>query len=376
METGTELLFGNITQTPLPNVSASATTATTIVASATIPTGKTALTVVVPTFVNPARLTISLTNPVIVGDTAVIRITGTCLDGSGEIATTTVTEEIPFETGITGNTIVSDVYFYTVTAVEVEGWTSGDISITGFDESRTVTFNCQDDKLIRFLILEAAKGIVLNTYSGVISTGLSFTFNRGSAIVYDVGFTGRRAQLYRDLQGRIGGAAAKTSAANVGLATTEVFTGWQCELTLNGTPAAITEATFGMAQNLEPTGAISRRRWEEVKPFRQTRNVTADMTVIYAPENDYARIFRNNFTMANCRITLLHRPFGGFPWKTSFILPQAQVANNPDAEAGEGLLTQNVRVKSFTSDIGLATPDDIRIECDYSKYRQLREFTV
>lgn len=371
---GTELIYAGLTQTTAPVVTGAITaTETTIVNDTDLSAA--AVTVVNPGFDNPVRLKIVLTSPV-AGDAASIEITGTCLDGSGNLTRTTVTEEITYESGVTGSTIITDVHFYDVTAVSHEGWTSGDMTITGIDESRTVRFNSQDNRLIRFWTTEVAKGLVLNVYTGVIPVGMNFTFNRGNAVVYDTQFTGRRAFLYQDLQERMGVAAKKTSAANLGLATTEVFVGWQCELTVNGVRMPVTEATFTMNQNLQPTGVVTGVPWEDVKPFRSVRNVTMDMTNLYDPANNFARIFRSNLTMANTRLTLKHRPFAGYPWEVSFVMPQVQITNLPDAETPEGLLTQSIRAKSFTSGIGLSVPDDLYIIANYSKYNPVREFTI
>ena len=374
---GTELLFANLLQSRLPTVVSPAVTTVRIVLASNNGDLSAAIPAVTnPDLPNPARLNITVASPVVAGDKAVIYVTGTCLAGDGSLSRVEVTEEFEFESGASGVAFMSDVYFYEVTAITHEGWTSGNIGITVTDESRIVTFTPQDDRLVRFLICEAAKGLVLNTYFGVIATGMNFTFSRDSAVVYDTQFTGRRALLYQDLQGRMGNLAGKTSAANLGLATTEVFTGWQCEVTLNGTRLAATETTFGMAQNLTPTGVISGKPWEEVKPYRGTRNVNIDSSVIYAPQNNFARIFRNNLAIANVRVTLLHRPFAGYPWSTSYIMPQCQVTNLPDTETPEGLLLQNIRIKSYTRQIGLAVPDDVRIECAYSRYNQVREFAA
>lgn len=327
---------------------------------------------------NPTRVRIEFTTAarVTAGQVGLIEITGTCLDGSGKTDKyEDVTEQFTITTDgdVRPTDVNSQVFFKTVTAVKSSNFKAGKFKVTVQDTAEVVKFNGQDNKLTRFWVIEIAKGIFLNLYTGVITTGMSFDFDRGSPIVYDVGFTGRSAFLNEDINGRKGAAAKKlgpATAANsprLQIATTEVLTGWQCELRLNGVPAAITAATFNMQQNLTPTGAISGERPEAVKPVRSVRNSTIDMTVIYAPENDFARLFRNNITM-RAELIIKHAPYGGFPWRKAFIFPQAQVNANVDAEAGEGLMTQDIGIKAFTSGIGLATPDDVEIICDYSKY--------
>ena len=388
---GTELVFANLMQSlapthvarTAPGIGAGAIPAaiTTVSSTALGTTSSfTSHTVVATVHASPASATIAFSTAtrVAAGTVAMIEVTGTALDGSGSVDSyTEVTEQfmVPASGSAAPPNIITDVRWKTITAVRSLGFMAGDITVTTRDTAEVVTFEAQDNRLRRFWITEVAKGIVINVYTGVIITGMNFNFNRTSPVIFDTQFTGRRGFLYRDLNGREGNNAIKTAATGLRVGTTEVFTGWQCELTLNGVPAAITDATFTLAQNLQPTGVISRQRHEEVRPVRATRNVTIDCTVVYSPQNDFARLFRNNVTM-NSNVNIFHSPFAGFPWRTSFQMPQAQIMSNPDAETPEGLLTQNIRIKSFVSGIGLGSPDDVRIVSDYSGYVPVREYAL
>lgn len=336
---------------------------------------------------NPTRAKIEFGNSVRVtgGGLGIVEITGTCQDGEGGVIT--VTE--PFEVMTNGSSkpsdIMSDVYWIEITGVRTSGFSGVDdsnrtIGISVTDKAKVVTFVPNDSALVRFWLMEIVKGVVPNIYSGVIPTGMSFEISRDSAIIFNTSFTGRRDRQYRDLNNREDTNAVKTAingASNeLAVASTEIMTGWQCEIVLNGQRAAFTDGTFNYQPNLTPTGAVSGKRWEEVKPVRATRNVNAELTAIYAPENNFAKVFKNNITIRNIEINLVHSPFGGFPWRVSFIIPQGHITSLPDVETPQGLITQALNIKSFGSGIGLSAPDDMVIKADYSFYNPVRAFTI
>ena len=348
-----------------------------------------ALTVAVHTApTNPTRARISFGDGVRVdaGGLGKITITGTCQDGEGGI--TTVKEEFDvFPSGAAKPPdILSDVYFLNITASESSGFGVGTagatriVTIDQTDESKVVTFEANDSALVRFWLMEIVKGITPNLYTGVIPTGMSFEISRNAAIILNTTFTGRRDRLYKDLNFRDDDAAVKTAINGAGnelaAASTEIYTGWQCEVVLNGVPAPFTTGTFNYNPNLTPTEAVSQKRWEEVKPVRATRNVNADLTAIFSRQNNFAKIFKNNVTIRNIEVNVVHSPAFGFPWRISFQIPQGQVVSLPEVETPQGLVTQALNIKSFGSGIGLAVPDDMKIIADYSFYNPVRAYTI
>ncbi len=389
---GDETIFANLMQSLNPDhvkrtgigvgSGAIATAASPLVAQATLGTTAEVNHTIITAGaspVNPTRvlITFDANAAVAAGGTGVIEVEGTCLSGYGPESYTTLKEEFFFKTGGT-TTFYTDVHYKTITSIKSRGFSAGQITVTILDTAEVVTFTSQDNLLRRFWIMEVAKGTILNVYTGVLATGLDFEFSRGNtAIQYTVPLKGRRGFLYRDLNGRDKASAIKTDASNLVAASTEIMTGWQAELILGGSligniivggvRAPVRTATFSCNQNFDNTGAVTGVPWEDVKPYRQRRNVTITSEAIATPENDYSRIFKNNSSYA-AAININHYPFGGMAWRKSFILKNAQLTVLPEIETPEGLLVQPLSMKSFVSGIGLAIPDDLRIVCDYSAY--------
>jgi len=281
-------------------------------------------------------------------------------------------------------------YFTGLTSYSTSGWASaGTFSVKYTDTARKVTFTPQDQELVAFWFVRLVRGITPTMFSGVVGNNFSVTLGRDTPIEWTVECLGKRSWPNRNLRGEEwnAGSGDITNANrrgrrvvldnSIGFADPEIFTGWQCELSIGGTRMSLIDATMSLNQNLENSGVITGDRYEESPPFRGTdRELMVDGTVVYAPENNLSQIYLNNETLNDVRLSLRNRPRGGFPWLTRFLFPTTQINTNPDpASPRDGRITQTFNLKCFTEGVG-GGPKDYSIETFVTNYKAVREFAA
>ena len=263
------------------------------------------------------------------------------------------------------------------------GFGSGQIdSYIYVERARKVVFTPQDQELVAFWFVRLVKGITPNMYSGVIVNELSIALARDTALEATCTCLGKRVWNNRNLRGEEWSETDSSVGrkvdldASIGFANPDIFTGWQCEVNIGGTRAALIDATMSINQNLENSGVITGDRYEETEPFRGTdRETMVDGTIVYAPENNLSEIYLRNETLEDVKLKLRNKPRGGFYHLTQFDFGTTQLNTNPDpASPRDGRISQVFNLKCFTEGIG-GGPKDYAITCFFSDYTPVRDFS-
>ena len=306
---------------------------------------------------NPVQITATLASATLgSGGRGVVVITGTDNDDDP------IEETIAFVTA--SGSATTRLWFKTVTSVSVSGWTAGTVALTAQDKSAQVIFVPQDDEIIAFWTVEAAKGNVPNVYDGVVMQNASVEITRDALVSFDCTFLGRQARLYTNLSGATYDAstamtttnrATKTTRQDTGsnaieLASADVYGGWQSVLTAENSDIqiAMQDTTLTINQELEYTNVLGEQ-FQVTQPARgDKRLVQLESTVVYSRENNYSTYFQGNLVIPNVKVTWRQKGLGAYPYELVLDIPEAQLTADPDPAVTEtGTITQNVILKAI-----------------------------
>ena len=385
---GTALLYRMITQMLDPGdgvpVNGSDATAHTL-ADADLD-GAVSVTAIPAAITNPVQVKITPgADAALAGSTAStnIVITGTVQSGRGVNDFVELSETVNYTaTEVTASEVkTTDSYFKTVTAITSTDshWDSSgsdsEVAFTVEDTSKRVVFTPQDSKLAAYWDIEWTKGTVANLYRRVVANQIDISITRTEAILFALTCLGKDARTYQNFYGSTGADATKSSAAALGTASSETYTGWQCELNVNGIRFPLLDSTLTINQNLINSDVISGGRYQESPPVRDgNRECSLTGTVVFSPENDLSQAFTNNLNWRNIQVILRNQPLAGFPWQTVFRFPQGQLRTSPDpASPRNERITQSFELMMFTEDIGGDL--EYSIEADYANYIKPRVYS-
>lgn len=256
------------------------------------------------------------------------------------------------------------LWFKTVTEVTVSGFTAGTVGLVADDRSARVVFVPQDDELVAFWTVEAAKGNVPNVYDGVVMQNASVEITRDALVSFDCTFLGRQARLYQNLSGatlaynETAGSTNRATKTNImrtgsnhiASASADVYGGWQSILTAENSDiqVAMQDTTLTINQELEYTNVLGEQ-FQVTQPARgEKRLVQLESTVVYSRENNYSTYFQGNLVIPNVKVTWRQRGLGAYPYELVLDIPEAQLTVDPDPAVTEtGTITQNVTLKAI-----------------------------
>ena len=379
---GTALLLRNVTQTRNPEWDILGGTGQTLPATVNV-VANTELLKGTSTDATITDNLSSTTNPVqivvtpsatatIDGQTASVYIKGTD-HMDREIDYTLV-----FTSSTATTAATTPLYYKTVTQISSEGWQEASgktYGVTARDVATLVKFIPQDESLDCYWTIEVAKGLVPNVYWGCIANETTIEISREELLVANCSILGRDSRVYTNLAGDTGPTARKTDDSGLKRAQGSVFAGWQCVMTAEDTDieVAMQEATLTINQNLEYTNVLGTQS-QPSPPARSTKRlVELEATIVYAPENNFSEYFENNTNLPNVKLTFQQVALGAFPYKLTFIIPQAQLTSDPDpAVTDEGTIQQTVNIKAIRTS---TTAAEYSIEAEYSSYDRVRIYS-
>lgn len=329
---------------------------------------------------NPVQIHATLTGATLdSGGRGVVVITGT--DNDDDV----IEETIAFVGAATSG--ATRLWFKTVTSVSVSGFTAGTVGLVADDRSARVIFTPQDEELIAFWTVEAAKGNVPNVYDGVIMQNATVDITRDGLVSFDCTFLGRQARLYTNISGatynqrETAGSTNRATKSNIMRtgsnhitdASADVYGGWQSIMTAENSniQMAVQDATLTINQELEYTNVLGEQ-FQVTQPARgEKRLVQVEGTVVYSRENDYSTYFQGNLVIPNVQVTWRQKGLGAYPYELVLDIPEAQLTADPDpAVTDTGTIVQNVILKAIKPNI--ANIDyEYRFIARYSDYTAL-----
>ena len=379
---GTALLFRNVTQTRNPewdilggsgqilpatvNVVASTELLKSTSTDASIADDLSGTTNPVQVVVTPSA------TATIDGQTASVYLKGT--DHMDRV----IDETLTFTTATATTAATSPLWYKTITQISSEGWEEASgktFGVTATDRAALVKFIPQDESLVCYWTIEAVKGLVPNVFLGCISNETTIEISREELLIANCSLLGRDSKVYTNLAGDTGPTARATDDSGLKRAQGNVFSGWQCVMTAENTDieVAMQEATLTINQNLEYTNVLGSQSQPSPPARGAKRLVELEATIVYSPENNFSEYFENNVALPNVKLTFQEVALGGFPYKLSFIIPQAQLTSDPDpAVTDEGTIEQTVNVKAIRTS---TTAAEYSIECEYSSYDRVRIYS-
>lgn len=326
---------------------------------------------------NPVELNVifGINSNLIIGRIGVIVISGTDKDGLAieEIMRFRDDQVFPGASRKSRNFFSS----IDVGGINIDGFSSGTVSISIQDRASRVTFQPQDEVLAIFWLIELTKGITPNMYDGVIVNQLTASIARDTAMEFAATILGRKGAERRNLKGETGKAARRSDISLLEHASTTVFTGWQCEVSVNGWISPLLGATLTINQQLANADVITGDRHQESPPIPgPDRDCMVEGNIVYAPENNMSQWYLDNEVLPDVNVIFRNNTKGSFDCVTKIEYNECYISQNPDpASPREGRVEQAFSVMSFVDEIG-GPPTDYRIVCDFPDYEPVRDFSA
>lgn len=261
--------------------------------------------------------------------------------------------------------------------LDFENWSPGKIEFKVQDRASRVTFQPQDQVLAIFWLIELTKGITPNTYNGVLVNQLTASIARDTAMEFALTVLGRKGAERRNLKGETGPLARRSDATALENASTTVFAGWQCQVSVNGWISPLLGATLTINQNLSNADVITGDRHQESPPIPgPNRDCMVEGNIVYAPENNMSQWYLDNEVLPDVKVEYINSTKGSFLCKTTIEYDECYLSQNPDpASPREGRVEQPFSIMSFVDEIG-GPPKDYRIVCDFPDYAPVRDMTA
>lgn len=313
-------------------------------------------------------ISVSLVAAVTLGDDiefARVRIKGTDHQGN------TFAENFVFTEENKSTAQVSKRYFKTVTEVTSSGWAGGAIDVKARDKACRVTIKPQDEEILIFWNGEINRGIIPEVIDDMLMTQLTIQISREEVMRYACVFVFRDSAHQVNFAGDTGESARKTDASGLEFPVDDLFIGYQAEITVDGIPLAITEATLTINQQYAPSSVISGEPTDEAVPTGGTRLVGLTGNVRYATQNDFNQNFRENIKFNNVQIRFFNKLKGGFPAQLRLRGARGELNQNPvPTYTDGGALLQPFELNLLPSKIGAL--DDIVAIVDVPEYMRGR----
>ena len=262
-------------------------------------------------------------------------------------------------------------YFASVTQVTGAGWAGGAVDIKGRDKAVRVTIKPQDEEIVIFWNGEITRGLIPEVMYDMLMQQLVISISREEVMRYQCSFVFRDSVHQMNFAGDTGESARKTDAAALDFPVDDFFIGYGTEITVDGIPLAVTDATLTINQQYSPSNVISGEPTDESVPTGGTRLVGLTGNIRYATQNDLNENFRENIKFNHIQIRMFNKLKGGFPTQLRFRGARGELNQNPvptPSDAGE--ILQPFELNLLPSKIGAL--DDIVAIADLPEYQRGR----
>ena len=356
--TGVEELLRNIAQDQNPDITyrggGSQPSTHTMVAAATAGTQSTPVThtiVAIPaTFLFPVRLKATLSATPALDSAAVkatVTISGKDLNGN------TLTNELRWTAATIGSVTNLETldYFDPTETISVisKGFSAGEVAVTVEDPSKTITYTPNNDPT-NFLAFEVNQGgKVPQSFMDAVVQQVEW----GIAEETIVANCGVIAAFGRVRQNINGGDTPTTLSTGVSRVDSQVYTGVESYLEIDGERVAMENLTVAIVNGFDLPFYHNYSLWAESQPRRmELRMLTITATLPYDAVQDFETNYLQNRQIDNIKAVLATGAVGTFgAYDASLICEMTKgfQMSMPSAQgAGTTPLTQNVVIEAFT----------------------------
>lgn len=355
--TGVEELLRNIAQDPDPDATyrggGSKPATATIVAAATagtqaVPISHTPTAIPSSTYAFPVRLKANLTvTPTIdsAGVKATVTITGTDRNGN------TITDVLTWTASTIGTVASLETldYFVTVTDVTSKGFATGSVGVTAEDDSRTITYTPNNDPT-NFLAFEVNQGgKVPQSFLDAVISQVEYGIAEDS-IVANCGVIAAFGRVRQNING---GATPTPLSTGVSRASSQVYTGVESYLDIDGDRVAMENLTVAIVNGFDMPFYHDYSLWSQSQPRRmELRMLTITATLPYDAVQDFETNYLQNRQVDNVRAVLATGAAGTIgAYDASLICEMTKgfQMSMPSAQgSGTTPLTQDVVIEAFT----------------------------
>lgn len=279
----------------------------------------------------------------------VVYITGTDVNGR------TVDAQARWTTPQLASTPVVQLpeWVRTVTKVESEGFTAGNIVVSVEDLSTDITYVPQDLILVDFVSLEYDYGgLVPFSFRDLVFETINANIARDTVATYGIGVLGGVAGVRENISG---GADPTPTPAGVERASTEIFIGTECYVEIDGQRFPMTGATINGAQGNINADYLDYDLWQTGKPRRNAkRTLSINCTVQASVQNDFNSLFFQNATLPDVKFVqraAARGTYAKYDSLTEWHMFQCEIESTPSIQsAGESAIPQTVVLKAFDND--------------------------
>ena len=292
-----------------------------------------------------------------------VNITGT--DTNNRV----ITDRVRFMASDVDDVKQTTAYFKTVTRVTSQGFSAGTFRIDAVNQATNVTFT-PSTALPVFWAIEAGKGNRPNTYRNVIPNSTSINFSREEPVRVVCSVMGGYAELGQALSG----VASPTQRTRLNFTSEDVFSGWECNITIGGVELAAQSATLTINHNLEDSGLLGGKYPTAPPSGAGEREIILTVEMQTDDENDFRDIYDSNLTLNDVQAQLRNVSHGAFPHQLQFQFPTMQITDDPDFVVNDfGIVGQTLSLR------GIFTPGlayEFRILANYSVWYPVREYAA
>ena len=356
--TGVEELLRNIAQDQNPDVTyrggGSQPATHTMVAAATAGTQSTPVThtiVAIPaTFEFPVRLKATLSATPAIDSAAVkatVTISGTDRNGN------TLTDVLTWTAGTIGSVANLETLDYfdpteTITVIS-KGFSAGEVAVTVEDPSKTITYTPNSDPT-NYLAFEVNQGgKVPHSFMDSVIQQVEWGIAEDS-IVANCGVLSAFGRVRQNING---GDTPTALSTGVSRADSQVYTGVESYLEIDGERVAMENLTVAIVNGFDLPFYHNYSLWSESQPRRmELRMLTVTATLPYDAAQDFETNYLQNRQIDNVRAVLATGAVGTIgAYDASVICEMTkgfQMSMPSPQGAGTTPLTQNVVIEAFT----------------------------
>ena len=243
-------------------------------------------------------------------------------------------------------------FFKTITDVDSEGFSAGDVVVSVEDKATKIVYTPNDKVIIDYFDLELDIGdlIPFSFFAGLIN-GVGFNFTRDEAVEYTLGCLFGEVGIRENVTG---GTDPSTLPSDVKFAIPEVFVGTQCEVEVGGVVIPLDSAALNMSQSYVPGPYLGKTIWPK-KPRRSGyRSLNLVLNFPATVQNNWLQYFQAHADFSNVIVRAAtgvkgtNGQFGGtIEWHfKNLVLSEAPTI----ATGGQDVAAQTATLRPYSND--------------------------